>query len=96
MSAAPRFSTSLRIAWAIEAKCFTMPPQQGFWLDDDEGLIPCSNHPSSLHEEDSICFRTDWSFHLTLEHDQLLSLEGIFCNEFRLASANVCQGSKRQ
>ena len=40
------------------------------FLDDDKDLFPCSNHPGSQHKEDAICFRADWSFHLTLENDE--------------------------
>lgn len=73
-----------------------MPTQQGFWLDKEEGLLPCPNRPCHKHKEESICFRACWSIHLTLEDDELLSQEGIFCYELRLASAKVCQCSKRQ
>ena len=73
-----------------------MPPEQGVWLNDDEGLFPRPNEPCQQDEEQAIRFRACWPFHLPLEDDELLSQEGIFGDELALASAQICKGSKRQ
>ena len=73
-----------------------MPPEQGVRLNDDEGLFPRPNESSQQDEEQAIRFREGWPFHLPLEDDQLLSQEGIFGNELRVASAQVGQCSKQQ
>ena len=31
-----------------------MPPEQGIWLNDDEGLFPCPNEPCQQDEEHAI------------------------------------------
>src|SRR5215469_14488964 len=43
------------------------------FLDKEQGLLPCPNHPGQEHEKDTICLRTRWSFHLTFEDEELLS-----------------------
>jgi len=73
-----------------------MPVQQGVWLHNLEGLLPRPNHPGQQDEEDAIGPRERWLFHLSLEDDQLLSQEGIFCDQFRIASAKVGQGLQHQ
>jgi hypothetical protein len=50
-----------------------MPPKQGAWLHDHEGLLPRSNHTSQQDEEDAISPGDRWSFHLSFEDDELLS-----------------------
>jgi hypothetical protein len=44
----------------------------------------------------AIGVRACWPFYLTLENGQLLSQKGIFCHQFRLTSATICQGLQRQ
>jgi len=73
-----------------------MPTQQCIWLNDQERLPPCPNHPGQEHEKDTISFRTCWSFHLPLEYDELLPQERVFRHKLRLASAKVSEGFKRQ
>ena len=50
-----------------------MPPQQGFWLNNKERLLPGPNSPRQEHKEDAICLRACWPFHLPLEDDELLA-----------------------
>ena len=50
-----------------------MPPQQCVWLNDDERLFPCPNHPCQKDEEQPIRLRACRPFHLPLEDDELLS-----------------------
>lgn len=94
--AAPQFTCLYLVAHPVglvfpkQTKCFTMPTQQGFWLDKEEGLLPYPNCPCHEHKEESIYFRTCRSIPLTPEYDELLSQEGVFRYELRLASAKVC------
>ena len=73
-----------------------MPAQQGLWLDDEQGLVPGSNRLCQENEEDAIRFRACWPLHLPFENDELLSQEGIFRDQFGLASAKICHGLQRQ
>src|SRR5438876_506266 len=73
-----------------------MPAQQRLWLNDEERLLPCPNHPCQEDEEHAIRFRACGAFHLAPEDDELLSQEGIFCHQLGLASAKVGQGLQRQ
>ena len=72
-----------------------MPAQQSIWLNDQQGLLPGSNQPGQQDEKDAIGFCACWPFHLPLEDDQLLSQEGIFGDELRLASTQDGKCSKR-
>src|SRR5438552_4757641 len=73
-----------------------MEAEQRLWLNDEERLLPCPNHPCQEDEEHAIRFRACGAFHLAPEDDELLSQEGIFCHELGLASAKVGQGLERQ
>ena len=55
-----------------------MPPEEGVWLNDREGLLPRSNQPGQQDKEDAIGPGERWPFHLTLEDDEWLAEEGIF------------------
>ncbi len=61
-----------------------MPPEQSVWLHGHERLLPGSNQPGQQDEENAICFRACWPFHLPLEDNELLSQEGIFGDEWGL------------
>ena len=50
-----------------------MEAEQGFWLNDEERLLPGPNTPGSQHKEDAIRLRACWPFHLPLEDNELLS-----------------------
>jgi hypothetical protein len=50
-----------------------MPPEQGVWLHDHEGLLPRSNYPGQQDEEDAIGPGERRPFHLPFEHDELLA-----------------------
>src|SRR5437763_15827608 len=73
-----------------------MEAEQRLWLNDEERLLPCPNHPCQEDEEHAIRFRACGAFHLAPEDDELLSQEGIFCHQLGLASAKVGQGLQRQ
>jgi hypothetical protein len=65
-------------------------------LDKEEGMFPAPNYSCQQDKEHAIRLRACWPFHLALEDDELLAEEGIFCHQFRLASAKVGQGLQRQ
>src|SRR5215471_19145406 len=73
-----------------------MPPQQGVWLNNHEGLLPGTNQPGQQDEKNAIGLRACWPFHLPLEDEQLLAQEGIFGEKLELASAKIGEGGKRQ
>jgi hypothetical protein len=50
-----------------------MPPEQGVWLHDQEGLLPDSNQPGQQDEEEAIAPGERWPFHLPLEGDELVA-----------------------
>jgi len=50
-----------------------MPTQQCVWLNDEKRLFPCPDHPGQEYEEQSIRLRACWSFHLPLQHNELLA-----------------------
>ncbi len=58
-----------------------MPPEEGVWLHDREGLLPRSNNSGQQDEQEAIGPGELWSFHLSLKDDELLAQEGIFRNE---------------
>jgi hypothetical protein len=68
-----------------------MPAQQRLWLNNEEGLFPGANDPGQKHQKHPIRPGTDRSFHLPLEDDQLLTQQGIFCDQFGLAFGKVGQ-----
>src|SRR5215471_4526500 len=88
-----RFSFAISLIKAIE---LPMPVQQRLWLNDEELLLPCPNHPCQEDEEHAIRFRAGGPFQLAPEDDELLSQEGIFCHQLGLATAKVGQGLQRQ
>jgi hypothetical protein len=50
-----------------------MPAQHRLWSNDHESLLPGSNQPGQQDEEDAIGPGDGWPFHLSIEHDELLS-----------------------
>ena len=68
-----------------------MPPQERLWLDDEQRLLPGPYHSCQKHQEHAVCLGTGRSFHLSPQDDELLTQEGIFCYQFRLASGKVGQ-----
>jgi hypothetical protein len=73
-----------------------MPPQQCIWLNDQKGLLPGPNQPGQQDEKDAIGPGDGWLFHLPFEDNELLAQEGIFRDQFGLASAKICHGLQQQ
>jgi hypothetical protein len=63
--------------------------EECLWLNDEQRLLPCSNHPGQKHEKHTICFGTGGSFKLSAEDNELLTEQCVFCHEFGLASGKV-------
>jgi len=61
-----------------------MPPQERLWLDNEQGLLPCTRRSSEKNQHHPIPLRASWSFDLPTQDDELLPEEGIFCHEFGL------------
>jgi hypothetical protein len=68
-----RMRSGLRPAFPDEAKKLPMPTQQYVWLNNQEGLLPCSNQPGQQDEEHSIGPGICWPFPLSTENDELLA-----------------------
>ena len=73
----------------IQLESMAMPMEERLWLNDEQRLLPCSNHPGQKHEEHAIRFGTGGSFHLSAEGNELLMEQCVFCHEFGLASGKV-------
>ncbi len=73
-----------------------MPTQERLWLDDEKCLLPGSYHPGQKHEEDAVRLGTSRPFYLSSQDDQLLTQQGIFCDEFGFASGKVGQCQEQE
>lgn len=73
-----------------------MPSEQGLWLHYQEGLLPGSNQRGQRNEQDAIGVGACRPFHLPSVDDKRLSQEGIFRDQFGLASAKIGYGFQRQ
>jgi hypothetical protein len=73
-----------------------MPSQERLWLDNEQGLLPCARRSSEKDQDHPIRLRECWSFDLPTEDNKLLPQESVFCHEFGLASAEVCQHSQHE
>jgi hypothetical protein len=72
-----------------------MPPEQGLWLHDHEGGLSGSSQRGQQNEQEAIGVGACRPFHLPPEDDQLLAQEGIFRDQFGLASAKIGYGLQR-
>jgi hypothetical protein len=88
--------SGLGLALPIQTEEFPMPPEQGLWLHDQEDLLPGSNQCGQQNEQDAIGVGACRPFHLPPEDDKLLAQEGIFRDQFGLASAKIGYGLQRQ
>src|SRR5215469_5341107 len=86
-----RSSPGLVLPKELEAP--SMPSQQRLWLNDTQGLLPGPNHSCQKDQQHAVRFGTDRSLHLSVQNDELLTQEGIFCAQFGLASGQVGQRS---
>jgi hypothetical protein len=66
-----------------------MPREKRLRLNNQESLPPGSNSPCQEHQQESILFRTCWSFDLSPQDDQLLPEEGILCHQFDFSASKV-------
>jgi hypothetical protein len=65
-------------------------------LDNEQRLLPGSDHPGQKHQEHPIRFGTGRSFHLSPQDDEKHAQEGVFCDQFGLTSRKVGQRSQDQ
>src|SRR5579859_3904741 len=86
----------LGLALPVQAKKLSMPAQQGLWLHHQKDLLPGANQSGQQDEKNAIGPGDGWPFHLSLEYDELLSSEGIFCDELGLTFPKVGEGCQRQ
>jgi hypothetical protein len=66
-----------------------MPMQQGVRLDDEQGLLPELSAASQEDQSETIAIGELGSFHLALEHDELLSQHQILGDQISAAAAYV-------
>jgi hypothetical protein len=59
-------------------------------------LFPGLNHPGKKHQEHPILWGISRSFDLSIEDNQLLAKECVFCHEFGLTSGKVSHGSEQE
>jgi hypothetical protein len=79
-----------------QSKSLAMPAQARLWLDNEKRLLPGPNHPCEKHRERPIRFDTGGSFHVSVQDDQLLTGERVFCHQLGLRSGEVSHGSQRE
>ncbi len=65
--------SGLGLVLPVQAKELPMPPEQGVWLHDHEGLLPSLNQPGQQDQEHAIGSSESWPFHLSPQNDELLS-----------------------
>jgi hypothetical protein len=65
-------------------------------LHNEERLFPGPSKPGQQDEEHAIGPGDRWPLHLAPEDDQLLAQEGIFRDQFGLASAKIGHSLQRQ
>jgi hypothetical protein len=87
---------ALDVRFQYKRKSSRCQPPQGIWLHDQEGLLPGLNQRRQQNEQDAIGVGACRPFHLPPEDDQLLAQEGIFRDQFGLASAKIGYGLQRQ
>ncbi|HEX4204702.1 MAG TPA: hypothetical protein VHZ51_11025 [Ktedonobacteraceae bacterium] len=66
-----------------------MPAQQRLGLDQEQRLLPRSDHPDEEYQAQSIHLPADGSFDLSMQNDQLLAQERVFSQQFGFASGQI-------
>ena len=69
-------------------------PQERFWLDKEERLFPGSDYPGQKQQEQAVRLLVHRSLDLSMQDDQLLPQQGIFCQQFGFASGQISEGSE--
>jgi len=67
-----------------------MPTYQCLWLNDEQHLFQGPNHPGQNHQEEPISSGECRAFDLSVEDNQLLAKERVFCHKFGLVARKVC------
>jgi hypothetical protein len=65
-------------------------------LDEKESLFPAPNHPGQQHQEKSVGFPRDRSFHLSLQDDQLVPQQRVFCHQFSFVSCDIGKSAQHK
>jgi hypothetical protein len=60
-------------------------------LDNVQGLLPESGATRQQHQAKAVSVGQVRSFHLAVEHNELLAEHGVFDNEVGLAARHICQ-----
>ena len=68
-----------------------MPTQQSVGLDDVQGLSPELGAAGQQHQAKTVTIGQLRSFHLAVEHNELLAEHGVFGDEVGLAAGHICQ-----
>jgi len=68
-----------------------MPTQQSIGLDDVQGLSPELGAAGQQHQAKTVTVGQLRSFHLAVEHNELLAEHGVFGDEVGFAAGHICQ-----
>ncbi|HEY6406001.1 MAG TPA: hypothetical protein VIY29_00895 [Ktedonobacteraceae bacterium] len=71
-------------------------PQKRLWLDNEEGMFPCSDHPSQKHQQKPIPLSVCRSSDLSTKNDKLLSQQCVFRKQFGFTSGHIGERSKQK
>ena len=66
-----------------------MPAEKGIRLNNEERLFPTAGSPCEQHQKYLIRPGTHWALHLTAQNDELLTKQGVFCDEVRLGAGQI-------
>jgi hypothetical protein len=85
------FDRACDVCFQNTRKSSRWKPQQRLWLDKEKGLFPGPNHASQEHQEQPVRLPINWSLDLSMEDDELLSYQCVFCNQFRFSPGNISE-----
>ena len=66
-----------------------MPAQQRRRLHDEQRLVPCPGEPGGRHHPPSIGGGELGACDLAVQHEQLLSEQGVLCDELRTSAESI-------
>ncbi|MGO8951058.1 MAG: hypothetical protein ACLQUY_26070 [Ktedonobacterales bacterium] len=66
-----------------------MPAEKGIRLNNEERLLPTADSSCEQDQEHAIALGTRWALDLTMEHDELLTEQGVFSDEIRLGAGQI-------
>ena len=82
------------LLFPIEPEQLPMPTQDRLRLHDMNGLFPILGEPWKQNQPNPVMMVQVRMLNLSIKHDQLLTKQGILCNQFSSASLHIWEGSE--